>query len=100
MPRGVPGPVKKTSSKARGEYFVKGGKPGPGRPKGVPNKFTGDVKEAILAGLNGGEGGLAAFVAQLREENPASAAALLGRFIPIATSQEIDLKHEVKVTFG
>jgi len=97
MPRGVPGPVKKT---AKNSKFGNLPGPGPGRPKGVPNKFTGDVKEAILAGLNGGEGGLAAFVAQLREENPTSAAALLGRFIPIATSQEIDLKHEVEVKFG
>ena len=46
-------PVKKTANKpGLGRYGNLPG-PGPGRPKGVPNKFTGELKEAILAGVNG-----------------------------------------------
>jgi hypothetical protein len=61
MPRGVPGPVvlggdrlrlKKRLRKPTSGSFTKE-RPGPGRPRGVPNKFTGELKEAILAGVNG-----------------------------------------------
>jgi hypothetical protein len=87
MPRGVPGPVsvKKTQKKPRGKPFEKGCKPGPGRPRGVPNKFSGDLKEAILAGVNGSnEQGVAGFVLDLALDTPTSAAALLGRLIPVS----------------
>jgi hypothetical protein len=36
-----------------GEAFKKGGKPGPGRPKGVPNKTTQTAKEAIALAAEG-----------------------------------------------
>ncbi|HEX7129119.1 MAG TPA: hypothetical protein VF217_03505 [Rhodanobacteraceae bacterium] len=39
---------KKTPKKRR----VGDGTPGPGRPKGVPNKITADVKAMILAALD------------------------------------------------
>ena len=87
MPRGVPGPVsvKKTQKKPRGKPFEKGCKAGPGRPRGVPNKFTGDLKEAILAGVNGSNPlGVAGFVCDLSQNTPTSAAALLGRLIPVS----------------
>ena len=86
MPRGVPGPVslKKRQRKANSGSFTKE-RPGPGRPRGVPNKFTGELKEAILAGVNGSnKQGVAGFVLDLSLDTPTSAAALLGRLIPVS----------------
>ena len=78
-------PVKKTASKpGLGKYGNLPG-PGPGRPKGVPNKFTGELKEAILAGVNGSHKlGVSGFVLKLSLDTPTSAAALLGRLIPVS----------------
>ena len=88
MPRDLPGPVtnvprpvslKKRQRKANKGSFTKE-RPGPGRPRGVPNKFTGELKEAILAGVNGSnKQGVAGFVLDLSLNTPTSAAALLGR---------------------
>ena len=72
MPRDLPGPVtnaprpvslKKRQRKANKGSFTKE-RPGPGRPRGVPNKFTGELGPAfILAGVNGSnKQGVAGFV--------------------------------------
>ena len=105
MPRGhpgFPGPVlgvkKRTRirPRARGRpatsgSYKKGCKPGPGRPRGVPNKFNGELKEAILAGINGSnEQGIAGFVLDLAIDTPTSAAALLGRLIPVSMAGALD----------
>ena len=86
MPRDLPGPVtnvprpvslKKRQRKANKGSFTKE-RPGPGRPRGVPNKFTGELKEAILAGVNGSnKQGVAGFVLDLSLNTPTSAAALV-----------------------
>ena len=100
MPRGVPGPVigVKKAFKRPGAHgrpptkgsFTKGHKRG-GRPKGSPNKFTGDLKEAILAGVNGShEQGVAGFVFKLSLDTPTAAAALLGRLIPVSMVGTLD----------
>jgi hypothetical protein len=90
MPRGVPGPVAKPKRKANKGSFTKE-RPGPGRPRGVPNKFTGELKEAILAGVNGSnEQGVAGFVLDLSLNTPTSAAALLGRLIPVSMAGTLD----------
>ena len=97
MPRGVPGPVilgvrLKPKRKANKGSFSKE-RPGPGRPRGVPNKFTGDLKEAILAGVNGSNSqGVAGFVLDLSLDTPTSAAALLGRLIPVSMVGTLDGK--------
>src|ERR1700719_2428557 len=108
MPRGVPGPVlgvKKTARIGKNPNMVRpkrkdqigGGKPGPGRPRGVPNKFTGDLKEAILAGVNGSNPqGVAGFVLDLSLDTPTSAAALLGRLIPVSTGGTLDATLTVR----
>ena len=44
MPRGHPGQVKKTTKNLGNHGNLPG--PGPGRPKGVPNKVNRDLKEA------------------------------------------------------
>ena len=69
----------------KGSFTKKNPRPGPGRPRGVPNKFSGELKEAILAGVNGSHPlGVSGFVLKLSIETPTSAAALLGRLIPVS----------------
>jgi hypothetical protein len=60
--------------------MARSGTSGLGRPKGVPNKITTDVKAMILAALDkvGGE----AYLARVAVENPAPFLALLGRILP------------------
>ena len=69
------------------------GKAGPGRPKGLPNKTTALLKDAILRAAEkaGGEGGLEAFLeAQARKENNAPFMALLGKVMPTQLSDDGD----------
>jgi hypothetical protein len=68
------------------------GTPGPGRPKGVPNKTTIKLKEAILAaaeqhGRDGqGEQGLQGYLFKLASEESRAFAQLLGRVLPLDLS--------------
>jgi hypothetical protein len=54
---------------------------GQGRPKGVPNKLTSDVKAMILAALDN-VGGVDYLVAQA-ERNPAAFLTLVGKVLPL-----------------
>src|ERR1700722_3199460 len=75
----------------KGSFTKKNPRPGPGRPRGVPNKFSGELKEAILAGVNGSHPlGVSGFVLKLSIETPTSAAALLGRLIPVSAVGALD----------
>lgn len=60
------------------------GKPGPGRPKGVPNKVTMDLRRAILdaAEAAGGAQGAVGYLTKQATANPAAFMALLGRVLP------------------
>ena len=59
----------------------------------MPNKFTGELREAILAGVNGAHPeGLSCWVRDLATETPTSAAALLGRLVPLSTDAKFDAK--------
>jgi hypothetical protein len=63
----------------------------------VPNKFTGELKEAILAGINGANKlGVAGFVCDLAQDIPTSAAALLGRLIPVNMAGALDATLTVR----
>ena len=73
MPRGHPGQVKQTTKNLGNHGNLPG--PGPGRPKGVPNKVNRDLKEAYLmaANLAGGEEGLIGYLRKQAElENPSA----------------------------
>jgi hypothetical protein len=64
---------------------------------GVRNKFTGELKEAILAGVNGSnKQGVAGFVLDLSLNTPTSAAALLGRLIPVSMAGMLDATLTVR----
>ena len=68
------------------------GTPGPGRPKGVPNKNTTLLKEAILQAATeaGGRDGLVGYLRQQAVDNPASFMALLGKVLPLQLTGEGD----------
>lgn len=67
--------------------------PGPGRPKGAPNKITGSMKEMILEAFE--KAGGAEWLARQAEENPVAFMGLLGKLLPsdIALSASIT-NHE------
>ena len=58
-----------------------------GRPKGVPNKLTRTVKEAIEAAFQGVGG--AEFLMKQAQENPVAFMTLLGKIIPAQVQAEV-----------
>ena len=95
MPRGHPGQVKQTAKKpkklgttAKKQKLGNHGNlpgPGPGRPKGVPNKVNRDLKEAYLmaANLAGGKEGLIGYLKKQAElENPSAFMTGLSKLLP------------------
>jgi hypothetical protein len=65
------------------------GKAGPGRPKGLPNKSTTTLKEAILAAAgehgedDAGKDGLKGYLRKVAREDVKAFAGLLGRVLPL-----------------
>ena len=61
------------------------GTPGPGRKKGVPNKTTTQLKEALLEAATkaGGEAGLVGYLQTQATANPQSFLPLLGKVLPL-----------------
>ena len=68
------------------------GKPGPGRPKGLPNKTTALLKDAILIAAQkaGGDGpdGLVNYLVVQATDNPTSFLPLLGKVLPLQITGE------------
>jgi hypothetical protein len=65
------------------ESFKKGGKAGPGRPKGCANKATKELKEMILQALDGA-GGVEYLQERANDPRTASAfLALVGKVLPM-----------------
>ncbi len=81
---------------------VGNGKPGPGRPKGIPNKMTGEIKEMILAALEGA-GGVQYLID--RANDPRTAAAfltLVGKVLPLQVTgagENGEHQHAIRVEF-
>lgn len=79
-----------SEKKSRGKrpFRVGDGTPGPGRPKGVPNKNTTRLKEALLeaASKAGGEDGLVGYLTAQARDNPQSFLPLLGKVLPLQVS--------------
>lgn len=61
---------------------------GPGRPKGVPNRTTTILKDAILQAATeaGGEDGVVGYLKTQAIENPGPFMALLGKVLPTQTA--------------
>lgn len=76
---------KKTDGKPK---RVGDGTPGPGRPKGVPNKTTTQLKEAILEAAEkaGGEDKLVGYLQLQATENPTAFMSLLGKVLPMTVA--------------
>ena len=65
------------------------GKAGPGRPKGLPNKTTALLKDAILkAATDAGGGDMAAYLTKQATINPGPFMALLGKVLPMQVTGE------------
>ena len=81
--------VKQTEKNPR----VGDGTPGPGRPKGIPNKTTALLKDAILraaekAGNKVGDEGLVSYLELQAVENPGPFMSLLGKVLPMQLTGE------------
>jgi hypothetical protein len=80
-------PVKQTAK-------IGEGKPGPGRPAGVPNRATALLKEAIIkaaeaVGEDGaGKGELTGYCTYLAKSEPKAFAQLLGKVLPMQVTGE------------
>jgi hypothetical protein len=80
--------VKKTPAKARRPLAGAVLKPGPGRPKGVPNKLTGQVKDMVLQALQGA-GGVDYLISCAHDTKTAAAfLGLVGKVIPLQVTGE------------
>lgn len=68
--------------------LIKG--PGPGRPKGVPNKTTTLLKDAILkaAANAGGKDGLVGYLTNVAISDPKTFIPLLGKVLPLQVTGE------------
>ena len=80
--------VKKTEQKRIGE-----GAAGPGRPKGIPNKSTTLLKDAILeaatnVGNKKGGNGLVSFLEDLADNNLGAFSQLVGKVLPMQITGE------------
>lgn len=65
----------------------------PGRPKGVPNKMTGEVRAMLLEALD--KAGGAEYLLQQAQANPSSFMALVGKCLP--TKLEGDAEAPVTI---
>ena len=75
------------------ERFTNGGKPGPGRPKGLPNKATQQAREAIARFVDGNAHRLQEWLDRIADEDPEKAFSLFQSVIeyhvPKLARQEI-----------
>lgn len=60
--------------------MIGGGKAGPGRPKGIPNGITSELKDMIRQALD--KAGGVDYLARQADENPAAFMSLVGKVLP------------------
>lgn len=91
-------PVATTKGKWGGARPNTGGaRPGSGRPKGVPNKMTADIKAAILEAFK--QAGGAQYLLGVAKENPQVFCGLLGKVLPM-TVQGDENGGPIRITWG
>jgi hypothetical protein len=70
-----------------------------GRPKGVPNKITTDIKQLILAAMQAAHAdGDLAYLTQQAKDIPTSFLTLLGKIIPAEVKMESKNEHTFNTT--
>jgi hypothetical protein len=71
------------------------GKPGPGRPKGVPNKSTTALKDAILGAFDavGGQ----TYLQGVADTDPKTFCTLLGKVLPTEVKADVNGNITVNV---
>ena len=64
---------------------IGGGKPGPGRKPGIPNKANGLLRDAIIQAAEeaGGKDGIVGYLTQQAKKHPAAFLSLIGRVLPL-----------------
>jgi len=88
--------VKQTTKNRVGD-----GTPGPGRPKGVPNRTTTLLKDAILkAATDAGDGDMAAYLTGQARANPGPFMALLGKVLPMQIAGDSENPIVINLTIG
>jgi hypothetical protein len=69
------------------QQISKGGKrPGAGRPKGVPNRVTGALKDMVLSALD--EAGGVDYLKDRAKDNPSAFLTLVGKVLPLQVTGE------------
>jgi hypothetical protein len=79
---------------------VSAGNRGKGRKRGVPNKTTGLLKDALLRAAmeaGGGKDGLVAYLKEQAIKNPGPFLTLLGKVLPLQFAGEAD---PIKITIS
>jgi hypothetical protein len=71
--------------------------PGPGRPKGTPNRISGNLREAIQDSFNklGGE----KWLLELAKKDPRTFAGLLAKILPDANKSELPPIPTISISF-
>ena len=78
------------SEKQTAKNGIGKGQPGPGRPKGIPNKNTKLIKDMIAEALE--KAGGVKYLVKQATENPAAFLTLIGKTIPL--SGDLNVNHE------
>ena len=88
--------------KVGGSTLKNTGNMGKGRRKGVPNKTTALLKDAILKAAEqaGGKEGLVGYLKKQAKEEPVSFLNLLGKVLPMQIQGDADNPLVLKVTIG
>jgi hypothetical protein len=81
----VPDIEKVTGKNAKRLDQIGGGKPGPGRKPGIPNKANGLLRDAIIQAAEeaGGRDGMVGYLTQQAKKHPAAFLSLIGRVLPL-----------------